>query len=141
MAPWKLPLIVGAIAVPINAFGTGDELAFAITDADVQARMTLPADGEEQIQEMLRRVTTMASTAHFLWPIPERGLVRRLHRIKAETLIVWGADDRLASSTYAQDFADKIANSKVVIVPGAGHTPHFDQQDKVSEAIAKFLAP
>jgi pimeloyl-ACP methyl ester carboxylesterase len=107
--------------------------------ADVKARMALPEGSEEKIQELVRRVTTMASTAHFLWPIPERGLAKRLHRIKAETLIVWGADDRLVPSSYVQDFANGLAKSKVVIVPGAGHTPQFDQPDVVSEAILNFL--
>jgi long-chain acyl-CoA synthetase len=35
--------VVGAIAVPVNAFGTGEELGFAITDADASV---VVADGE-----------------------------------------------------------------------------------------------
>lgn len=45
--------MAGAIAVPINAFGTGDELAFAITDADANV---VVAD-----RERLERLATASS--------------------------------------------------------------------------------
>jgi pimeloyl-ACP methyl ester carboxylesterase len=107
---------------------------------DVKARLALPQDPEAQIQEMLHRVTVMASTAHFLWPIPERGLHKRLHRIRAETLILWGADDRLVPSVYARAFADRIARSEIAIIPNAGHTPHFDDPQAVLDRLLGFLA-
>ncbi len=108
---------------------------------DVKAKLALPDDPEAQLQEILHRVTVMASSAHFLWPIPERGLKKRLHRIRAETLILWGADDRLVPQVYAHDFAAKIAKSEVAIIPGAGHAPQFDQRAAVSEKLLGFLAP
>ena len=37
--------MAGAIAVPINAFGTGEELAFAITDADANVVVADNGDG------------------------------------------------------------------------------------------------
>lgn len=107
--------------------------------ADVQAHLALPEDPKAQMAEVLQRITTLASVSHFIWPIPERGLQKRLHRVRAETLIVWGAEDKFVPSLYAQDFAAKIAASEVEIVPGAGHTPQFDQPALVSERIRTFL--
>ena len=40
-------------------------------------------------------------TGKFVWPIPEKGLRTRLHRVTAPTLIVWGADDALIPVGYA----------------------------------------
>ena len=40
---------------------------------------------------------TMASILQFIWPLPDKGLSKRLYRLKAPTLLVWGAQD--ASST------------------------------------------
>ena len=91
------------------------------------------------MQEKLRRITALASVSHFLWPIPERGLSRRLPRIRAETLVLWGADDKLAPSLYAADFAARIAGARIEIVPGAGHSPHLDQRARVAGAIRDFL--
>ena len=49
----------------------------------------------------------MGATGKFVWPIPDKGLKKRLHRITAPTLIVWGREDRLISAVYAQEFADR----------------------------------
>src|SRR5439155_27287210 len=39
-----------------------------------------------------------------LWPIPNRGLAKRLHRVSAPTLLVWGESDRIVPPQYAEDF-------------------------------------
>lgn len=106
---------------------------------DVKAKLALPDDPEAQLREILHRITVMASSAHFLWPIPERGLKKRLHRIRAETLILWGADDRLVPAVHADDFAALIAKSELAIIPGAGHAPQFDQRAAVSARLLGFL--
>lgn len=105
----------------------------------VAEKLALPADPQASLQEKLRRITALASASHFLWPIPERGLSRRLPRIRAETLILWGADDKMVPSLYAADFGARIAGARVEIVPGAGHSPHLDQRTQVSDAIRDFL--
>ncbi len=106
----------------------------------VRARLALPDDPEQRIVQTLRRTTSMASIAHFLWPIPERGLARRLRRIKAPTLVVWGSEDRLVPSAYAQDFADAIRTATVEVIAGAGHTPHFPDCQTVLDKVTAFLA-
>ncbi|EED99766.1 MULTISPECIES: alpha/beta fold hydrolase [Burkholderia] len=106
----------------------------------VKARLALPEDPEARIAELVRRFTVSASVAHFAWPIAERGLARRLRRVRAETLIVWGESDGLMDRCYAGDFAERIAGSRIEYVPGAGHTPHFDQPVRVAESIKSFLA-
>ena len=50
-------------------------------------------------------VWALGATGKFVWPIPDKGLKKRLHRVKAPTLIVWGEDDALVSSAYAKEFA------------------------------------
>lgn len=105
----------------------------------VKRRLALPEDPEERIAEMVRRFTISASVAHFAWPIAERGLIKRLRRIRADTLILWGEKDALMDRCYAQDFADQIASARVEWVAGAGHTPHFDQPDQVANSIRQFV--
>ena len=91
--------------------------------AGVKAKLALPDDAEAKIKMTLDRVSTLAAVSHFLWPIPKRGLTKRLHRTKADTLIVWGEQDKLISPVYAKDFAAQIGGSRVEMIAGAGHTP------------------
>ena len=51
-------------------------------------------------------------TAKFVWPVPDRGLDRRLHRITAPTLVIWGKQDALVSSVYAEEFGSRIAGAR-----------------------------
>ncbi|MBL6752371.1 MAG: alpha/beta fold hydrolase [Nevskia sp.] len=107
--------------------------------ADVRAHLALPADPAEQVAALLHRISALASVSHFIWPVPERGLARRLHRVKAPTLIIWGEQDQLVPSLYAQEFAAKIAGATVETIAGAGHTPQFDQPERVAASVLKFL--
>lgn len=50
-------------------------------------------------------VWALGCTGKFCWPIPDRGLAKRLHRVTAPTLIVWGEEDGLFSVAYAEEFA------------------------------------
>jgi pimeloyl-ACP methyl ester carboxylesterase len=88
---------------------------------------------------LVRRFGALASTSHFIHPIPERGLKKRLLRIKAETLILWGAQDALAPSVYANDFASMIPNARVHLIENAGHVPQIEQRELVSEQVRKLL--
>jgi pimeloyl-ACP methyl ester carboxylesterase len=120
-----------------------DELAgvlFADPQAPaVQAAMTLPADPEELAVAMADAVWAMGATGKFVWPIPDRGLARRMHRITAPALIVWGEEDRLVSPVYAQEFAARLGDARVEIVPGAGHVPQLERLDVVAPLVLDFL--
>ncbi len=74
-----------------------------------------------------------------LFPIPDRGLSRRLHRIKARTLILWGASDRLISPVYGDAFAAAIPNSELEIVAEAGHLVTLEKPGRVVDAIATLV--
>lgn len=56
-----------------------------------------------------------------LFPIPDRGLAQRLHRITARTLIVWGKQDRLIPPMYGDAFKKAISKAKLVRIAKAGH--------------------
>jgi len=74
----------------------------------------------------------------FLFPIPENGLERRLWRIEAPTLIVWGEQDRFISPIYADIFREKIANAEVVRIPDTGHLIGLESPESLAEALARW---
>lgn len=116
------------------------EMLFADpTGPAATAMFTPPADPEEAIAAGAGLVWALGCTGKFVWPIPDKGLRARLHRIAAPTLIVWGEQDRLVSAVYAEDFAAGIADSQIAIVPDAGHIPQVEQTETTSRVVGEFL--
>ncbi len=73
-----------------------------------------------------------------LFPIPERGLKDRIHRIKARTLLVWGDSDQIFPAPYAQAWKAAIAGAELISVPDAGHMVTLEKTDAVLAAIARL---
>jgi pimeloyl-ACP methyl ester carboxylesterase len=81
----------------------------------------------------------LASAGKFLWPIPDKGLKKRLHRLKMPTLVVWGASDGLIPTAYADAFRAAIPSSRVTILNGAGHLPMLEQREAFVDSVVRFL--
>lgn len=109
------------------------------TGPAAQATFTMPPDPEMAIAIQAGMVWAMGCSGKFLWPIPDRGLRKRLHRIAAPTLIVWGEQDNLVSSSYAEEFGAAIAQSEVKIVPGSGHIPQVEATAVTLALVTDFL--
>jgi pimeloyl-ACP methyl ester carboxylesterase len=96
---------------------------FGATDVDMQVKM----------------IWSMAVTGKFVWPIPDKGLKKRIHRIQAPTLLLWGRHDRLVPPVYAQEFASRIARSRVEIIEHSGHLPTVEHPETVAGIVERFL--
>jgi pimeloyl-ACP methyl ester carboxylesterase len=99
----------------------------------------VPSDPAERVDALSQFIWAQACTGKFIWPIADRGLHRRIHRIAARTLIVWGKDDRIIAQAYAEEFAKRIAGARIETVERAGHLPHLEQPDRVAKAVNGFL--
>jgi pimeloyl-ACP methyl ester carboxylesterase len=88
----------------------------------------------------VRLMWAMGATGKFIWPIPDKGLKKRIHRVAAPTLIIWGKEDRLVPPVYADEFSRRIRGARVQTVDGAGHAPHLEQPEKVARMVADFLS-
>ena len=80
------------------------------------------------------------STGKVVWPIPDKGLRKRIHRISADSLIVWGENDKLIPPAYAESFGEAITNSEVFMLPQCGHEPPLEQRDRLLNKAVDFLA-
>jgi pimeloyl-ACP methyl ester carboxylesterase len=111
-------------------------------DADGEAARRMFAPPEDPEARLMARVGlqwAMGATGKFLWPIPDKGLKKRIHRVRVPTLLVWGEADRLVPAVYAEEFARRIPGARVEIVDQAGHAPHLEQPDTVAKLIRDFL--
>ncbi len=93
---------------------------------------------QEQVEILIAVSRGFRTAAKFLFPIPENGLERRLWRIKAPTLIVWGEQDRLISPIYAEIFGEKIQNAEVVKIPNTGHLIGLESPEPYAEALLRW---
>lgn len=92
-----------------------------------------------EIEALVTIAQGMSAVAKFLWPIPDKGLGRRLYRIACETLIICGERDSFVPSSYGAEFARSIARARCIVVPGAGHMAPYEQPDVVLAALEAFL--
>lgn len=63
-----------------------------------------------------------------------------VERIWAPTLVICGTDDRLTPPKYSQYLHEKIRNSKLVVIPNAGHSVMLEQHRAFNETVEVFLA-
>lgn len=79
------------------------------------------------------------AAARILWPFGETRLLRRLHRIVAPTLLIWGAADEVVPSAYAKKFSDGMtAKVTTQTIAGAGHLVELDRPAEAAAAILAF---
>ena len=115
-------------------------LFFDPTSEEAQALFALPEDPEQIPATIAWIVWAQACAAKFLWPIPELGLARRLHRVTAPTLIVFGREDRVMPAVYGEEFAKRIAGSRLEVIDRCGHIPTVEAFERTWELVSSFLA-
>lgn len=97
-----------------------------------------PADDEEAATAQIESVQRRAAMAKFVWPIPDKGLAKRLHRIAAPTLVLWGDRDRVNPLPYADQWHRRIKGAALSVVSG-GHMMIHETPDAIAPAVEEFL--
>lgn len=87
---------------------------------------------------LVRNARRMGTAGKILFPIPNRRLSKRLYRISAPTLIVWGRDDRFIPAVYAERFAELLPGARLEWIDHAGHMLPLEEPDEVAERIERF---
>lgn len=78
-------------------------------------------------QALFHAELNSASINQFCWPIADKGLHRRLYRITAPTLLLWGDHDQLVPPSYAHTFATHLtAPVTTTLIPHTGHLLHLE---------------
>ena len=89
----------------------------------------------EQTVKLARSLTAVTK---FVWPIPDRGLRRRLPRIACPALVLFGGEDRVVSPRYADDFKAGLRDGQTAVVAGAGHMLPYEQPEQVKQRFEEF---
>ncbi len=135
-----------ALASPAGVWRDGEPVAdlLALNSDELSERLTATPGGAaflDGLPDMLARdrMQDIAAAGKFLWPLPDKGLARRAYRIKAQTLILWGEQDRINPPSYAAEFQALIAESRTGTVSNAGHLLMLEQPDAFADAVLAFL--
>jgi pimeloyl-ACP methyl ester carboxylesterase len=54
------------------------------------------------------------------------------------TLLIWGELDARSPLTVAHQFDQAIPDTKLVVIPGAGHLSNLEQPQQFNEAVREF---
>jgi pimeloyl-ACP methyl ester carboxylesterase len=115
------------------------ELLFSDPTSALATSLVPDAPPPERMEMALRG---REAAARLLWNphVAYRTLTRRLGRIKAPTLIVWGAQDRLLPLALGEAYHHGIAGSTLTVIDRCGHLPPFEQPERFAETVLSFLA-
>jgi len=118
--------------------------ALLFHDAELGKKLLTAGGGSMDDPEFLKqflvtRARQLGMAGKLLFPIPDRGLGERLHRITARTLIVWGREDALVPATYGDAFKRAISKAKLVKVAKAGHAVGQEKPAAVLKAIKNYF--
>jgi len=82
----------------------------------------------------------LGTAGKLLFPIPNRRLSKRLYRLTAPTLLVWGESDRLVpTAPYSARWQELVPGAEVVTIGEAGHMVTVERPDEVAAAVTKHL--
>jgi pimeloyl-ACP methyl ester carboxylesterase len=139
---------------PFGLFDEGEPVAdpFALKPREILESLSArpaalaaqrePPPGADAAEWMITLARADEMAARLLWPLGDRGLAKRLHRIRVPTLIVWGGRDRLIPPSYAERFARGVGSrARVLQIPEAGHLVDLDAPQELARAIETFLGP
>jgi pimeloyl-ACP methyl ester carboxylesterase len=76
--------------------------------------------------------------ANYTWPIPDRGLKRRLYRIDMPTLILASREDAWIPFAYAAEFAALIEGAVVIDLDG-GHMAPYEDPAGFARMVGEFI--
>jgi pimeloyl-ACP methyl ester carboxylesterase len=104
-----------------------------------QAMLAMPEDLDQMAKHIAANVWALGCSGKFLWPFAEHGLADRLHRIAADTLVIWGKEDALVPVAYADLYAAGVASCQISIIENCGHIPQLEKYDETIKVVSDFL--
>lgn len=94
---------------------------------------------EELIKDSTENQTNPTDLKHLADAMLEHNTVDLLHQIKNETLIVVGSKDPLTPLMVNEQIHEKLPNSTLKVIQGAGHKVFFENQPEVNPIVIDFL--
>jgi pimeloyl-ACP methyl ester carboxylesterase len=119
----------------IDPFMCSPDALRRVSYCDESRALALDDEARAQLAKNMLMAARMGWQPRFYDP----QLAKWLHHVTLPALIVWGADDAIFPAAQAQAFATALRDSRVAIIPSAGHLPHLEQPQAFTAAVGAFL--
>jgi pimeloyl-ACP methyl ester carboxylesterase len=106
------------------------------------AQLIGPPDFLTTPDEVLANVlNALAATAKIGWNplLHDPRLESLLPRVSAETLCLWGAEDRVVPPIYGEKFASLIPHAELRVIPQCGHLPPLEKPAEFLSEVRAFF--
>ena len=108
-------------------------------DQSFADRILALTPNEAQMDLMLKNRFTVAKLGwQPRWFNPD--LEKWLHRITVPTHVLWGKEDKLLPSAYAERWRERVAGAQVTMIEACAHRPHLEQAERVADSVLAFIA-
>ncbi len=97
-------------------------------------------EGIKEIADILNNKTARVNLIHSAKSAKRDNLSKLLPQLKAETLLLWGEEDRITDMKVGKSFNDLIPNSKLESCAECGHAPMIEKPDWFSERVKEFVS-
>jgi pimeloyl-ACP methyl ester carboxylesterase len=67
-------------------------------------------------------------------------LARRLRRVTAKTLVVWGKQDGITPLPYGERYRELITGARLEVIDRCGHLPPLERPEEFTRLVGDFLA-
>ncbi len=104
-------------------------------------RMTLDEEHDSEYDDYLGELGSLSSLFAGMRNLRANRTFRidGIERITQKTLIVWGENDELFSLDTARMMAKSIPNSRLILLPDAGHLPNEEKPADFNQVVVDFL--
>jgi pimeloyl-ACP methyl ester carboxylesterase len=139
-------VLVGAAGIKVDGVARFDvflhpveeTLRHLFHDASRAAQLLPTELGPEVIVRGYREATTLARLSWNPYLYNPK-LRRRLQRITAPTLVVWGAQDTFLPPAYGEAYAQLIPMATLRTIPQCGHLVPYEQTELFTQHVLPFL--
>ncbi len=108
-------------------------------DPAIWSALTAPPEGVNSIEWPIELTRASEAAARIFWPLGNTKLEKRLKLINADTLLIWGEQDKIMPRSYADRFRQAIpGKTELRVIQGAGHLAELDKPREVAEAILSW---
>lgn len=103
------------------------------------------AEREKYKRELLGKALTLDAKEYVVKSILDdefvEGQLRKgdLAKIKVPTMILWGSQDNVVDIKYSKIFKSEINGSRLELINGARHTPHYTNPGEISKLLLEFI--
>lgn len=99
--------------------------------------------GPELLDQLVRELLKVPAR---VWREMFAGLLQyddmsELGRISAPTLLVWGDADPLVARDRQEELAERIPGADLLVYPGVGHTPRWEDPARFASDVVAFAEP